>query len=321
MWYNLDGKSLTDEAVTIDSVVLKVTLIVSLSMSIPMMLELLVQPMSEKNFKFLSSVYFYNISCLMSVVIPNAIILFYAIPHNNIEILGIINNTRFILISWAFLSFMNLEVFDPWSPHLSILLQFLICVYSLPPLFKFYGNANNIAFPMEVIMGYILPILAAFAFCTLYFKWIIFIRNKAMKKEMQTEQYMGNIYTFAYAFTFFGLVSLRWSYPIFVEWNHCNVSFQIVTTIITTVFYTIIFVFQKSALHGGGTIKDQVILIILFSYIFHSIQNKNIYNSCLVSMHVVESHSYYVLRITSTYEGPLSVTFLMKYAILYTLWP
>ena len=232
------------------------SLIISLSMSLPMLFEFLLRMLVEKNIKFASSVLIYNAAVIVSQAIPNSITLFYIIPHNNKQALGIVNNVRFTFISWIFLSFMNRRVFQGWSPRLSLLLHFLTCIFSLPPFYKLYSNAD-ISYSMEIIVGYVLPLLSIMVFCTLCFYWILFIRKETNNKELQTQLCLGNIYICAYVMTFFSLITLRLSYPTFNDWYQYDTTFLTSTTISFSVFYSIIVVFERRVVHED-TIKREV---------------------------------------------------------------
>jgi len=237
----------------IESTEFKYSLIVSLSMSLPMAFELMLRVIINQNFRATSSVVGHNFAVLLSLVIPDSIALFYVIPYHAVGILSVVLRARLMFITWAFLSFMNRRIFNGWSPRLSALLHVVLCVSSLPPFYKVYCPPP-VSFPLEIIIGYLGPLFSLYIMGRLCYRWVLFMRNETRDKDLSTELYLDNIYVCAYGVTMFCLIVLRLCYPNYAEWYQYNSTFLAGITLTSTVFYTIIIVFERRVLHRDSNL-------------------------------------------------------------------
>ena len=141
-------------------------LILSLSMSLPLTFELFLRFIISPSYKSTSAAITHNLAVLLSLVIPDAITLFYVIPYQDTGIMSVVLKLRFLFISWAFLSFLNRRVFDGWSPKISSLLYIVLSISSFPPFYKVYCSPS-VSFPLEILIGFIFPLFCFYILCKL----------------------------------------------------------------------------------------------------------------------------------------------------------
>ena len=254
---DVEGNNIDD---AIRSTALKYSLIVSLSMSLPMAFELLLRVVVDQNYKSASAAVGHNLAVLLSLIIPDAVALFYVIPNQDTGMMSVVLKARFLLITWFFLSFMNRRVNSGWSPRLSAALHVTLCISSLPPFYKVYC-APAIAFPLEIVIGYLVPMFGLYITATLCYRWIKYVIKETRNKELSTDLYLDNIYVCAYIITFVMLGILRISYPNYAEWYQYDATFLATITLTSTVFYTIIVVFERRLIH-----RDSILLQASFLY-------------------------------------------------------
>ena len=249
----VQGNNIND---AIKSAEFKYSLIVSLSMSLPMAFELLLRIVIDQNYKSTSSALGHNLAVLLSLVIPDATALFYVIPNQDAEIMSLVLKARFLLISWSFLSFMNRRIFKGWSPRLSAIMYIVACISSLPPFHKVYCPPS-ISFPLTILIGYLLPLFGVYVIVLLIYRWVKFVFKETRNKELSTELYLDNIYVCAYVITLAMLLILRLSFPNDAEWYQYDATFLTAMTLTSTVFYTIIVVFERRVIH-----RDSIIVLV-----------------------------------------------------------
>jgi len=123
----------------------KISLISSLSMAIPMVLELITRMIMNSKVDLAHKLIISNITVLIILVFPDLIVLLYCIPFLDIFVLGFILKARIIFVSWTSLSLIqeyNCQTY--WSAKWSCIFHLLLCISQIPGDYLPYFDTSAI---------------------------------------------------------------------------------------------------------------------------------------------------------------------------------
>ena len=228
----------------------ELSLVVSLSMSVPMIFELIVRILLNSRIKLSNRMIASNISILLSLIVPDTLILFYAIPHEDLNFVGFIIKARIICISWAALSLILQHCGSRWSSKWSCIFHVLVCISSLPDVYNVYINFENLLL-LQILFTVIQSLAVIISFLImvkLSYNWYRYILSQSTMKEISTDQYLCTVYISAFIICGLGLYGNYFSHMSEVQWYNFDKTNLVVHTLMFTVFYIIIVVFENRGL-------------------------------------------------------------------------
>ena len=228
----------------------KIALISSLSMAVPMILELIARIIFNSKIELAGRMIFSNFLILLILIIPDLVILLYCIPFVDIFLLGFVIKARIICVSWTSLTLIHQHCESYWSPNLSCIFHFLICVADIPDDFMSYFNIStteNVEVAVITIQC-IAVVVSLFIILKLSYNWYQYIKSETTMKELSTDQYLCTVYISAFIICGLGLYGNYFSHMSEVQWYNFDKTNLVVHTLMFTVFYIIIVVFENRGL-------------------------------------------------------------------------
>ena len=258
--------------VAIKSIDYKITLVSSMSLSVHMIVDFfghaLVTP--EDFFSYRDSLS--NLNLLISLLIPDMIQFFYVIPNVDFVMFHCVQYIRFILITCCTLGYLSTFGGKLWQSDLAIGSCLLILCGTILRFYSCYFTGTDlIIFDIISMSAYV---LATFEIFFLLKKWCskIFRHNFSFQKSLITfDQYYCNIYLVASIITFSGLWMLMIAYKL-PSWYQYDTLFLVSESMIFSVFYVIVTVFQGRAAVREAAIS-KVSFIIISNYAQATVTN------------------------------------------------
>ena len=222
-------------------------LIVSLSISIPLVFELFIRAVfMKKSLHLLYMVIAPNSITLLLLAVPDLIILFYVVEYADIYVLNYVLKARLVLILW--ISFVQIHSYggNQWSYYGTLITVIFENIARVLGFFKdFYVG------PMQSYMMVLLPmvfnILALITTLFMSFRWFYYVYQETKSKPLTKEQYLCNIYTVAGLICWIGLTVNYFAYPNASNWIEWDPNALTSHTLIFTVFYIFIIIYENKA--------------------------------------------------------------------------
>ena len=220
----------------------KTSLIVSLSVSIPMIFEVLLRIFLSAKLEFVLP----NVFIMMSLAIPDLIILTYIRDSSDLSALNCVLKARFVLLTWIAFSFVKIH-WRQMRCHLILLSSFIfVCISSSLDAYKVYFNRS--ISDASIVVELIMTIVAFILFIIVSIKWYYCLIMERNSHPLSNNQYMCNIYVSAFLLTSSGLVFNLYASPKSLHWFNWNTDELTIHTLMYTVFYVIVIVFEGRAI-------------------------------------------------------------------------
>ena len=218
------------------------SLVVSVSMSAPMFLELLLRIFLNAKLEYVLP----NTIILASLAIPNIIILTYINVSFDLNALNYLLKARLLLLMWLALSFIRKYGGKKWSSKGLIICFTFLCVARIMGFYKGYYSRK--VHDTLNILGTIADVIAFITFILMSVKWYRFIFTETKFVTMTNHQYLCNIYVTAVTITCIGLYINTYSSSNSIDWYNVNKNSLTITSMMFTSFYMIVLLFEGRAL-------------------------------------------------------------------------
>jgi len=219
----------------------QIALVVSMSVSAPMLVELILRILTAK-LEFVLP----NAVILASLAIPDLIILFFVRIFLDLNALNYMLRTRTLLcILMAFIFIMKYGG-SQWSNKWLMSSFVLACVARITAFYRVYmshGLHDSFA-----LLGLISDALAFSIFVVMSLNWYRFIFRERKIATLTTHQYMCNVYVTATLMTCIGIYVTVYSSPSALDWYQWNSIQLALYSAFFTLFYVIVIVFEGRVL-------------------------------------------------------------------------
>ena len=222
----------------------KYALIVSLSISIPLLVELGIRIiLMQKSWKIFLATIAPNTLTLLLLTIPDLITLFYLTESLNIYIFGFFFVGRIILLICVMLIFVYSSGGKIWSSRGILFVSLTACAARVIGFYRDFVIGQTQYYMMEYF-SLALNILALVTYLFMLCKWFHYIYYETKTHPLTTNQYLCNIYTIAALICWVGLTVNQFLFKNATYWLQWDVNALTTHTLIFTVFYIFIIVFE-----------------------------------------------------------------------------
>ena len=231
-----------------------IALVCSLSMVIPMTVDLFIRialnTKSKKKIGIARNKIISNLMVLLLLIVPDTITLFYAVPHANLELIGFIIPARVVCISWTVLTMIHRYSGSNWSIKWSCMFHTVLCLSGMPESYCGYFNycqSYRVRLFIQILQLSMI-IISSIIITLLSYQWYRFIYPIIKNNALSTEYYLCNIYVTAFIITGIGLFI---NYIIFFSesaWYEFGKSNLINHYIMFTIFYIMVVIFESRCL-------------------------------------------------------------------------
>ena len=224
------------------------SLVVSLSISIPLIIELITRPIMITKSSLFDKVLFSNCIILLSLAIPDIIILFYVIPYRDLKILNFILRARLVVVFWSsFTVMLNYGGGVVWGKNNTLLCQVFVCGGRIIGIFR--SQCVGFAYKALLYSGFTFDALAFIIFISLAYKWLAFVYIESKKLKTQSaDRYLCSVYVVATLVWLTGILVTFYMNPNSVEWSTSDSTKLTIHTLMYTVYYVLILVFEGKVL-------------------------------------------------------------------------
>jgi len=243
-----------------DSLGFKMTLGACISLSIPLLLEI-ARDCAFAQSKRIKKNILANILLVLSLIVPDVVVLAYVIPNRNLRLLMCINQGRTVaLISSIYAYFI---LFGGQFFQRRIHMCWYILVAAGTVLFAFGSSSSD---PLR-IQDWVSLCLTMLGMGIAITESIIWFKNlnqsiTVENRHLSTDEYCINIYILASIICFGGLLLtyLAFGSP---RASQMNSEYLIITNILYAMYYVVISVFQGGAVRRHEIIEVSVFLLIV----------------------------------------------------------
>ena len=233
---------------SLQSTEFKYSLIVSLSLSIPLLIELFVWVLlMRKSIQIFLQTIAPNTITILLLAVPDLIFLFFVHKSGDIYLFSVVMYARLLLMLCAVFIFISSTGGKIWSHRIILFMSALSSVARVLSFYRIYFPGNYRYYVTE-LLPIILNLITLITFLYMACRWFHFIYYETKTKPLTTDQYMCSVYTLACAICWLGikinLVANRNS----IDWVYWDVSALTTHTLLFTVFYIFIFVFEGRAM-------------------------------------------------------------------------
>ena len=215
----------------------QICLVIGVSVSAPMFVEVLLKALSARlEFDLTSAV------IISSLAIPDLITLTYIRAHLNLNAFNFIIKARTILLLWFVLILIKRSGGKRW-PHLGMVSCFtLLSVGRVIAFYKaYYTNYIN---DTLAILGGMSDAGAFLIFILMSIRWYKFILRQRKVAVITTNQHMCNAYVTATLLAFSGMYLNVYSSPSTLDWYQWDTRKLCVFSMSFTLFYLTVMVFE-----------------------------------------------------------------------------
>ena len=212
------------------------SLVVSLSVSAPMFIELLLRILLHGKLGYVLP----NLLTLSTLALPDLIILFYCRNSSDLISLNLIIQVRFILFTWLSFAFIKKYGGNSWSCLLALFT--IICAGRIMGVYKAY--VDNFLYDILNIFCIIFNAILFLSFPIMSFNWYYYLFRITRCMVISTNEYMCNIYVTAYLLTCFGICMILYTSPNTSDLMKWNANELTLHTLMYTVFYIIVIIFE-----------------------------------------------------------------------------
>ena len=230
-------------SVAIQSDEFRLSLVVSLSVSAPVLFELVLRTLFYVKLDAVVP----NFLTFTSLAVPDLIILCYIRDSMDLISLNFLLKARFILLSWLAFTYIKKYGGNRWPSKSLLTLFIFLCGGRVIGFYK--GYVTNHVYDILNILGIIFDLVAFLILLFMSVKWYNFIFRKTKLTTISNNYYMCNIYVTAYLLTCFGLFMNLYASPNSLDFYHWNTNELTIHTLMYTIFYIIVIVFEGRFLH------------------------------------------------------------------------
>ena len=234
-WELIDFLNVNDPPVlaALQSKEYEITLVVSLSVSATMLFELLLRILNS------------NATIILSLAIPDFLILSYVRRSSDLIFLNFMLRARILLFIWLVFVFIKKYGEDKWSKY-SLLSSFgFLCIGRVLAYYREYFT-NDLR-DILALTGFISDSLTILIFIILSIMWYQFLLKNRKISIITTNQYMCNVSVTAALAMLTGFYIRLYSSPTTLEWYNWNSNELCFFSIMITIFYSVLMVFQGRA--------------------------------------------------------------------------
>ena len=226
----------------------KYALIVSLSISIPLVIELFIRAVfMKKSLQLLYMLLAPNFMTLLLLAVPDLIILFYAVEFSDLYVLNYVLKARLVLILWVTFAQIHSYGGNHWSYGGTLATVIFENVARVLGYYKdFYANPMQ-AYIM-VSIGVTFNTLALITFLIMACHWFHHVYEETKTKPLTKDQYLCNIYTVAGLICWIEISINYFAYPRASNWLLWDPNALTSNTLIFTVFYIVIIIFENKVI-------------------------------------------------------------------------
>ena len=249
----------------------KYALIVSLSISIPLLVELGIRIiLMQKSWKIFLATIAPNTLTLLLLTIPDLITLFYLTESLNIYIFGFFFVGRIILLICVMLIFVYSSGGKIWSSRGILFVSLTACAARVIGFYRDFVIGQTQYYMMEYF-SLALNILALVTYLFMLCKWFHYIYYETKTHPLTTNQYLCNIYTIAALICWVGLTVNQFLFKNATYWLQWDVNALTTHTLIFTVFYIFIIVFEGRVMQREmlQTKASSIYYLISLTFNFH----------------------------------------------------
>ena len=219
-------------------------LIVSLSLAIPLLVELWIRIiLIQKSWKLFLLAVAPNTLTFFLLTIPDLIILFYLTESLDLYLFGLVVMARAILLICVLLIFIYSSGGKIWSSRGILFVSLTASAARVIAFYRDYVIDQTQYYVMEYF-SLVLNILALITFLFMLCKWFRYIYHETKTHPLATNQYLCNIYTIAGLICWVGLTVNQFAFKNGSHWLQWDVNALTTHTLIFTVFYILIIVFE-----------------------------------------------------------------------------
>jgi len=244
-----------------DSLGFKMTLGACISLSIPLLLEI-ARDCAFAQSKRIKKNILANILLVLSLIVPDVVVLAYVIPNRNLRLLMCINQGRTVaLISSIYAYFI---LFGGQFFQRRIHMCWYILVAAGTVLFAF-GSSSSDPLRIQDWVSLCLTILSMGIVITVSFIWFRDLHQTITveNRHLTTDEYCINIYVLASIICFCGLL-IAWVAFGSPRFSQMNSEYFIITNILYAMYYVVISVFQGGAVRRQEIIEVSAFLLFVF---------------------------------------------------------
>ena len=234
---------------SLQSLDFKYSLIVGLSLSIPLLFELFMRLLlMRKSFRIFVQTIAPNTITILLLAIPDLIFLFYCVRKSaDINVFGVAMYARLVLTLCSVLIFINGTGGKIWSSRVILFISVLSSVGRVFGFYRYYFSLN-IRYYMAELLPLVLNLITLITFICMTIRWFYHIYQETKTKPLTTDQYMCSVYTFACAMSWLGITVNLLVNKDAVDWTQWDVNALTTHTLLSTMFYIFIIVFEGRAM-------------------------------------------------------------------------
>ena len=246
--HSLDASSLPIYY-SLQSTEFKYALIISLSISIPLLLELCIRIfLMKKSLQLLISTVVPNAVTLLLLTVPDLIMLFYLTVSANISIFGLLMIGRLLLLQCVMLIMIRSSGGPIWTSRGIILTSSTSCVARILGFYRQYFSVADTGYYTMDLTALLLNIITLICFIYLSVRWFYHIYQETKTKLLTTNQYLCNTYTAAGLICIVGLTVNQQANKNAIDWLQWDANALTIHILMFTVFYIFIIVFEGRAM-------------------------------------------------------------------------
>ena len=224
------------------------SIVASLSISIPLLIELITRPMMIPKSSLFDKVIFSNFVILCSLAIPDLLTLFYAMPYHDLHILNFILRARMVVVVWS--SFTVILIYGGgfiWGQGSSMLCQAFVCGSRV--IGNFRPHYVGLTHKALLYSGFTFDALAFIIFISLAYKWLAFVYKESKQLKTQSaDRYLCSVNVVGLLVCWAGAIITFYMNPNSVEWSTSDSTKLTSHTLMYTVYYVLILVFEGKVL-------------------------------------------------------------------------
>jgi len=235
-----------------DSVGLKVALGACISLSIPLLMEIVRDCGLAVTSRIKNNI-LTNILLVWSLIIPDVILFVYVLPYRDFRLFICLNQGRLVALVSSIYAYLILFGGEFFQKKVHIFWYLLCVASSLLFLWEAFGSPDPQEIKYMVSIFCMMLSMGMFAFVA-----ILWFRDQAHKMSTEkrpftTDEYCCSIYIISSIICFSGLI-LTWIIFGRPRFSHMNSAYLIVTNLLYAMFYVVISVFQ-----GGAVRRDEIV--------------------------------------------------------------
>ena len=222
----------------------KYALIISLSVSIPLIFELFIRVvLMKKSLQLFLLTIAPSTITLLLLSIPDLVYLFYVNESGDMYVFVMVMYSRLIIMLCTIAVFLSSAGGKVWSSRGLIFVALSTCTNRILSFYRFYISGNAQFFVAE-IFPIALNILTIIVFLYMSYKWFHHVYQETKTKPLTTDQYMCSVYVFSTLVCWVGLTINQFIFKNGTDWLQWDANALTTHISFFTVFYVLIIVFE-----------------------------------------------------------------------------